>query len=70
MRIQKLGLQIKAGVDFRIVNNESDRASRVLGSITRIMKRRGVTQEQAQRAMIGNPYGRGAIMVQRGKRMR
>ena len=24
MRIQKLGLQIKAGVDFEIVNNESD----------------------------------------------
>ncbi len=26
MRIQKLGLQIKAGVDFEIVNNESDSA--------------------------------------------
>ncbi len=34
------------------------------------MKRRGVTQEQAQRAMIGNHTAIGAIMVQRGKRMR
>ncbi|MDI4746160.1 phosphate acyltransferase, partial [Salmonella enterica subsp. enterica serovar Kentucky] len=29
-----------------------------------IMKRRGVTQEQAQRAMIGNHTAIGAIMVQ------
>ncbi|EGO4474673.1 NADP-dependent malic enzyme [Escherichia coli] len=32
-----------------------------------IMKRRGVTQEQAQRALISNPTVIGAIMVQRGE---
>ncbi len=31
------------------------------------MKRRGVTQEQAQRALISNPTVIGAIMVQRGE---
>ncbi|EBG6744048.1 NADP-dependent oxaloacetate-decarboxylating malate dehydrogenase [Salmonella enterica] len=55
MRIQKLGLQIKAGVDFEIVNNESDpRFKEYWSEYYQIMKRRGVTQEQAQRAMIGN----------------
>ncbi|ELQ7148326.1 NADP-dependent oxaloacetate-decarboxylating malate dehydrogenase [Salmonella enterica] len=50
MRIQKLGLQIKAGVDFEIVNNESDpRFKEYWSEYYQIMKRRGVTQEQAQR---------------------
>ncbi|EBE5437873.1 NADP-dependent oxaloacetate-decarboxylating malate dehydrogenase [Salmonella enterica] len=68
MRIQKLGLQIKAGVDFEIVNNESDpRFKEYWSEYYQIMKRRGVTQEQAQRAMIGNHTAIGAIMVQRGE---
>ncbi len=70
MRIQKLGLQIKAGVDFEIVNNESDpRFKEYWTEYFQIMKRRGVTQEQAQRALISNPTVIGAIMVQRGKPM-
>ncbi|EDT1775575.1 NADP-dependent oxaloacetate-decarboxylating malate dehydrogenase [Salmonella enterica subsp. enterica serovar Typhimurium] len=68
MRIQKLGLQIKAGVDFEIVNNESDpRFKEYWSEYYQIMKRRGITQEQAQRAMIGNHTAIGAIMVQRGE---
>ena len=68
MRIQKLGLQIKAGVDFEIVNNESDpRFKEYWSEYFQIMKRRGVTQEQAQRALISNPTVIGAIMVQRGE---
>ncbi|ECO5714757.1 NADP-dependent malic enzyme [Salmonella enterica] len=68
MRIQKLGLQIKAGVDFEIVNNESDpRFKEYWSEYYQIMKRRGVTQEQAQRAMSGNHTAIGAIMVQRGE---
>ncbi len=68
MRIQKLGLQIKAGVDFEIVNNESDpRFKEYWSEYYQIMKRRGVTQEQVQRAMIGNHTAIGAIMVQRGE---
>ncbi|EKY0664519.1 NADP-dependent oxaloacetate-decarboxylating malate dehydrogenase [Citrobacter freundii] len=68
MRIQKLGLQIKAGVDFEIVNNESDpRFKEYWSEYYQIMKRRGITQEQAQRAVIANTTVIGAIMVQRGE---
>lgn len=68
MRIDKLGLQIKSGVDFEIVNNESDpRFKEYWTEYYNIMKRRGITQEQAQRAVIGNTTVIGAIMVQRGE---
>ncbi|WP_418000802.1 NADP-dependent malic enzyme [Leclercia adecarboxylata] len=68
MRIQKLGLQIKAGVDFEIVNNESDpRFKEYWNEYYAIMKRRGITQEQAQRAVISNTTVIGAIMVHRGE---
>ncbi len=43
MRIQKLGLQIKAGVDFEIVNNESDpRFKEYWSEYYQLMKRRGI----------------------------
>lgn len=47
MRIQKLGLQIKAGVDFGIVNNESDpRFKEYWNEYYTLMKRRGITQSR------------------------
>ncbi|SUH35884.1 NADP-dependent malate dehydrogenase [Salmonella enterica subsp. enterica] len=50
------------------MNNESDpRFKEYWSEYYQIMKRRGVTQEQAQRAMIGNHTAIGAIMVQRGE---
>ncbi|AMO47828.1 Malate dehydrogenase [Enterobacter sp. FY-07] len=68
MRIQKLGLQIRPGVDFEIVNNESDpRFKEYWMEYFTIMKRRGITQEQAQRAVISNTTVIGAIMVHRGE---
>ena len=68
MRVKKLGLQIQPGVDFEIVNNESDpRFKEYWNEYYTIMKRRGVTQEQAQRAVIGNTTVIGAIMVHRGE---
>lgn len=68
MRIQKLGLQIRPGVDFEIVNNESDpRFKEYWSEYYSIMKRSGITQEQAQRAVISNTTVIGAIMVQRGE---
>ena len=68
MRIQKLGLQIRPGVDFEIVNNESDpRFKEYWREYYSIMKRSGITQEQAQRAVISNTTVIGAIMVQRGE---
>jgi len=68
MRIQKLGLQIRPGVDFEIVNNESDpRFKEYWTEYFSIMKRRGITQEQAQRAVISDTTVIGAIMVHRGE---
>ena len=68
MRIQKQGLKIEAGKDFEIVNNESDpRFKEYWNEYYQIMKRRGVTPETAQRAVIGNPTLIGAIMVHRGE---
>jgi malate dehydrogenase (oxaloacetate-decarboxylating)(NADP+) len=68
MRLQKLGLQMKPGVDFDIVNNESDpRFKEYWMEYYNIMKRRGITQEQAQRHVISNTTVIGAIMVQRGE---
>lgn len=68
MRLKKLGLQIQPGKDFEIVNNESDpRFKAYWNEYYDIMKRRGITQEQAQRAVIGNTTVIGAIMVHRGE---
>ncbi|SUW62751.1 NADP-dependent malic enzyme [Buttiauxella agrestis] len=68
MRLKKLGLQMQAGRDFEIVNNESDpRFKEYWNEYYNIMKRRGITQEQAQRAVISNTTVIGAIMVHRGE---
>ncbi|YCH29553.1 NADP-dependent oxaloacetate-decarboxylating malate dehydrogenase [Erwinia sp. D4-22] len=68
MRLQKLGLKIEAGKDFEVVNNESDpRFKAYWNEYYQMMKRRGVSPEQAQRAVIGNPTLIGAIMVHRGE---
>jgi len=66
--LQKLGLKIEAGKDFEVVNNESDpRFKEYWNEYYQIMKRRGVSPQQAQRAVIGNPTLIGAIMVHRGE---
>ncbi|MCD1127653.1 NADP-dependent oxaloacetate-decarboxylating malate dehydrogenase [Jinshanibacter sp. LJY008] len=68
MRIKKLGLQLTAGKDFEIVNNESDpRFNEYWNEYYQLMKRKGVSREQAQRTVIGNPTLIGTIMVQRGE---
>ncbi len=68
MRLQKLGLHIVAGKDFEVVNNESDpRFKEYWGEYYQIMKRQGVSPEQAQRRLIGNPSLIAAIMVRRGE---
>ena len=67
-RLQKLGLKIEAGKDFEVVNNQSDpRFKAYWSEYYQMMKRRGVSPEQAQRAVIGNPTLIGAIMVHRGE---
>ncbi|GKW25890.1 NADP-dependent oxaloacetate-decarboxylating malate dehydrogenase [Pectobacterium polonicum] len=68
MRLQKLGLQLTIGKDFEVVNNESDpRFKAYWSEYFELMKRRGVSQEKAQRAVIGNPTLIGSIMVHRGE---
>ncbi|WP_368920659.1 NADP-dependent malic enzyme, partial [Providencia vermicola] len=68
MRIQKLGLHIELGKDFEVVNNENDpRFKEYWQEYYQIMKRRGVSQEMARRAVIGNPTLIGGIMVLRGE---
>ncbi|MFZ1873797.1 MAG: NADP-dependent oxaloacetate-decarboxylating malate dehydrogenase [Chania sp.] len=67
-RLKKLGLQLTPGKDFEVVNNESDpRFKEYWGEYYQIMKRRGVSQEQARRAVIGNPTLIAAIMLHRGE---
>lgn len=68
MRIQKLGLHLELGKDFEVVNNENDpRFKEYWQEYYHIMKRRGVSQEMARRAVIGNPTLIGGIMVLRGE---
>jgi malate dehydrogenase (oxaloacetate-decarboxylating)(NADP+) len=67
-RIEKLGLKLIAGKDFELVNNESDpRYNEYWNEYYNIMKRRGVSQEQARRRVIGNTTLIGALMVRRGE---
>ncbi|BBH11263.1 NADP-dependent malic enzyme [Chromobacterium haemolyticum] len=67
MRIQKLGLKLVAGKDFEIVNNESDpRFAEYWKEYYQLTKRKGVSQEQARRRVIGNTTLIGAMMVRRG----
>ncbi|MXP50850.1 NADP-dependent malic enzyme [Pantoea sp. SoEX] len=67
-RLQKQGLKIQIGKDFKLVNNESDpRFKEYWNEYYQIMKRYGITQEQAQRAIISNPTLIGAIMLHRGE---
>ncbi|MFC0225219.1 NADP-dependent oxaloacetate-decarboxylating malate dehydrogenase [Serratia aquatilis] len=68
MRLKKLGLHLTPGKDFEVVNNQSDpRFNEYWGEYYQIMKRRGVSQEQARRAVIGNPTLIAAIMLLRGE---
>jgi malate dehydrogenase (oxaloacetate-decarboxylating)(NADP+) len=67
-RIEKLGLKLEAGVDFELVNNESDpRFNDYWQEYYNLMKRKGVSQEQARRRVIGNTTLIGALMVRRGE---
>ncbi|GHD76245.1 NADP-dependent malic enzyme [Vogesella fluminis] len=67
-RIKKLGLKLEIGKDFELVNNESDpRYAEYWKDYYQLMKRKGVSQEQARRRVIGNTTLIGALMVRRGE---
>ena len=66
-RIQRLGLKLMISKDFEIVNNESDpRFEDYWQEYYQLTKRKGVSQEQARRSVIGNTTLIGALMVRRG----
>ncbi|XPE23386.1 phosphate acyltransferase [Shigella sonnei] len=66
IRIQKLGLRIKSGVDFEIVNDGSDPRFKEYWTKSPNHEASRCGSEQAQRPLIRNPTVIGAIMVQRG----
>ncbi len=67
-RCERLGLNIRPGRDFRLVNPEDDPRYRdYWGSYHEIMKRRGVTPDLAKAVMRTNTTAIGAVMVHRGE---
>ena len=68
MRIKKLGLRIRAGEHFELVNPENDPRYRDYWmEYHRIMKRNGVTPEQAKSAMRLSGTLIGAMMIHLGQ---
>jgi len=66
MRISRLGLRIRAGEHFELVNPHQDPRYREYWSeYHRIMERRGVTPADAKTALRTNPTIIGAVMVRR-----
>jgi malate dehydrogenase (oxaloacetate-decarboxylating)(NADP+) len=67
-RCEKLGLRIRPGRDFQIVNPEHDpRYYDYWNSYHKLMERQGVTPDLAKAIMRTNTTAIGAIMVQRGE---
>src|SRR6056297_3080010 len=67
-RCERMGLEIRPGRDFNIVNPEDDPRYRdYWGSYHEIMKRRGVTPDLAKAIMRTNSTAIGAVMVHRGE---
>ncbi|BEV71401.1 MULTISPECIES: NADP-dependent malic enzyme [unclassified Paludibacterium] len=66
-RIEKLGLKLEIDKDFQLVDNASDpRFNDYWKEYYQLMQRRGISQEQARRRMIGQTTLIGAMMVRRG----
>ncbi|MFO7770249.1 MAG: phosphate acyltransferase, partial [Roseovarius gahaiensis] len=67
-RCERMGLEIRPGRDFKIVNPEDDPRYRdYWGSYHDLMKRRGVTPDLAKAIMRTNSTAIGAVMVHRGE---
>ncbi len=68
MRIQRLGLRIKAGQDFEMVNVNSDPRYREYWQLyLKIMERHGVTPQLAKHEVYREPTLTSALMVKRGE---
>lgn len=67
-RIEKLGLQIKIGEDFELINNENDpRFKTCWQQYYQLMKRHGVSQEMARKEAINNSTLIGAMIIHQGE---
>ena len=67
-RAERLGLPIKAGVDFEVVNPENDPRYRdYWTTYHHLMQRHGVTPDLARAIMRTNTTAIGAVMVHRGE---
>ena len=67
MRIEKFGLRIKPGLDFQIVNPESDaRYREVWTEYFRMMRRRGVSPDDAKAHVRQSTTLIGAMLLHRG----
>ncbi|MBB5018469.1 malate dehydrogenase (oxaloacetate-decarboxylating)(NADP+) [Chitinivorax tropicus] len=67
-RIQRLGLRIKPGVDFELVNNENDpRYGEYWQAYYEIMQRKGVSIQFARREVRRKTTLIGALMLRRGE---
>ncbi|MGI9388833.1 MAG: NADP-dependent malic enzyme [Boseongicola sp.] len=67
-RIDRIGLPVRAGVDFDIVNPENDPRYREYWTTYHgLMERSGVTPDLARAIMRTNTTAIGAVMVQRGE---
>ncbi len=67
-RCEKLGLDVRPGRDFQLVNPENDpRYYDYWNSYHKLMQRRGVTPDLAKAIMRTNTTAIGAIMVHRGE---
>ncbi|UXY17149.1 NADP-dependent malic enzyme [Chitiniphilus purpureus] len=68
LRIEQLGLRIRAGVEFEICNQEDDPRYRDYWTLYhQIMARRGVSEELARAEVRGKTTLIGALMVRRGE---
>ncbi len=67
MRIERAGLRIQAGVDFEVVNPDSDARYRDLWTgYHQLMGRQGVTQEMAKQALRSDSTLIGTMLLKRG----
>ncbi len=67
-RIERLGLRLRPGIDFEIVNPESDSRFREYWSgYYDLMQRKGVTQERAKEQIRRDTTLIGAMMLRRGE---
>ncbi|MDE2599215.1 MAG: NADP-dependent malic enzyme [Rhodocyclaceae bacterium] len=67
MRIERAGLRLRAGIDFEMVNQDSDpRYKELWQSYYKIMQRKGVSVEVAKRDMLRRPTLIGAMLIRHG----